>query len=105
MKLPEELQFIANARMMQKTTEARMDGRVCILTGATSGVGYQAAKRLAQGGAHLVLVCRNSEKAAKVKEDLKREYGIQIDNHAGGFFKTGRGSENRGNGINKIPAH
>jgi NAD(P)-dependent dehydrogenase (short-subunit alcohol dehydrogenase family) len=79
MKLPEELQFIANARMVQKTTDARMDGRVCILTGATSGVGYQAAKRLAQGGAHLVLVCRNSEKAVKVQEELKRDYETEID--------------------------
>lgn len=79
MKLPEELQFIANARMVQKTTDARMDGRVCIITGATSGVGYQAAKRLAQGGAHLALVCRNLEKATKVKTDLKREYGTEIE--------------------------
>ena len=79
MKLPEELQFIANARMPQKTTDARMDGKVCILTGATSGVGYQAAKRLAQGGAHLVLVCRNREKAVKVQDELVRDYGVQID--------------------------
>ncbi|NTU75047.1 MAG: SDR family NAD(P)-dependent oxidoreductase [Anaerolineaceae bacterium] len=79
MKLPEELQFMANARMVQKTTDARMDGRVCILTGATSGVGYQAAKRLAQGGAHIVMVCRSPEKAARVKAELEREYGAQID--------------------------
>ncbi len=79
MKLPEEFQFIANARMVQKTTDARMDGRVCIITGATSGVGYHAAKQLAQGGAHLVLVCRNIEKAAKVQEELKCEYGTEID--------------------------
>jgi NAD(P)-dependent dehydrogenase (short-subunit alcohol dehydrogenase family) len=79
MKLPEEFQFIANARMVQKTTDARMDGRVCIITGATSGVGYHAAKKLAQGGAHLVLVCRNIEKTAKVQEELKREYGTEID--------------------------
>jgi NAD(P)-dependent dehydrogenase (short-subunit alcohol dehydrogenase family) len=78
-KLPEELQFIANARMVQKTTNARMDGRVCIITGATSGVGYQAAKRLAQGGASLVLVCRDTGKAASVQEELKREYGTQTD--------------------------
>jgi retinol dehydrogenase-13 len=71
MKLPEELQFIANARIVQKTTDARMDGRVCIITGATSGVGYQAAKRLAQGGADPVLVCRNIEKAVKVQEEKK----------------------------------
>ncbi len=79
MKLPEELQFIANARMTQKTTNARMDGKVCILTGATSGVGYQAAKRLAQGGAHLVLVCRNREKAVKVQDELGSEYGVPVE--------------------------
>jgi NAD(P)-dependent dehydrogenase (short-subunit alcohol dehydrogenase family) len=79
MKLPEELQFIANARMTQKTTDARMDGHICIITGATSGVGYHAAKQLARGGAHLVLVCRNIEKAAKVQSELKQEYGIEVD--------------------------
>lgn len=79
MKLPEELQFIANARMVQKTTDARMDGRVCVITGATSGVGYQAAKRLAQGGARVVTVCRNRERATRIQEELKREYDAQVD--------------------------
>ena len=79
MKLPDELQFISNARMPQKTTQASMVGRVCIITGATSGVGYQAARRLARGGAHLVIVCRNSEKAARLQEVLKREYAAQVD--------------------------
>jgi NAD(P)-dependent dehydrogenase (short-subunit alcohol dehydrogenase family) len=79
MKLPEELQFIANARMVQKTTDARMDGRVCIITGASSGVGYQAAKRLAQGGAHLVMVCRNREKTARVQGEFLREFTAHVD--------------------------
>ena len=79
MKLPDELQFIANARMPQKTTNARMDGKVCVLTGATSGVGYHTASRLAQGGARLVLVCRNLEKAKKVQEELRNEYKGQVD--------------------------
>ena len=39
MKLPEELQFMANARLPQHRTQARLDGRVCVITGATSGVG------------------------------------------------------------------
>lgn len=43
-----------------------MQGRRCVVTGATSGVGYQAARRLAQGGANLVLVCRNAQKASAV---------------------------------------
>jgi len=79
MKLPEELQFIANARMVPKTTATRMDGRTCVITGATSGVGYQAARRLAQGGAHIVMVCRNREKAARVQQDLKTIYGTDVD--------------------------
>lgn len=79
MKLPEELQFIANARMVQKTTDVRIDGRVCVITGATSGVGYQAAKRLAQGGARVVTVCRNRERATRIQKELKREYDAQVD--------------------------
>lgn len=79
MKLPEELQFIANARMAQKTTDARMDGKVCVITGATSGVGYQAAKHLAQGGAHNIIVCRSKEKASRVKLELESTYHTRVD--------------------------
>ena len=79
MKLPEELHFIANDRMVQKTTDASMEGRICVLTGATSGVGYQAARRLAQGGAFLILVCRNLEKAMGIKNELENNYGNQIE--------------------------
>lgn len=79
MKLPEELQFIANARSVQKTTAARMDGRVCVITGATSGVGREAARWLARGGAHTVLVCRNAEKAQIVQRELQQACGTRVD--------------------------
>lgn len=79
MKLPEELQFMANARMPQKTTTARMDGKVCVVTGATSGVGYNTAKRLAQGGAQIVMVCRNEQKALAVKAELQQQYAVRVD--------------------------
>lgn len=78
MKWPDELIFIPNGRMPIKTTSARLDGRVCVLTGATSGVGYHAARRLAEGGAHLVLVCRSNEKAARVKRELEQAYQVKI---------------------------
>jgi NAD(P)-dependent dehydrogenase (short-subunit alcohol dehydrogenase family) len=79
MRLPEELQFFENARLPQKTTQARMDGKLCVLTGATSGVGYQAARRLAQGGASLVLICRNLHKAAQVQAELQQDCENQVD--------------------------
>lgn len=78
MKLPEELQFIANARKEQKTTQARMDGKVVVITGATSGVGYHAVRRLAHGGARLVMVSRNQQKAAQIQHDLTKQTGAQI---------------------------
>jgi len=56
-----------------------MDGRTCIITGATSGVGYQAAMRLAQGGAELILICRDPKKSAKVREAINQTYPTKID--------------------------
>jgi retinol dehydrogenase-13 len=79
MKLPEELQFIENSRMPQKTTKARVDGKICVITGATSGVGLEAAKQLAKGGAFIILVCRNKEKALRVQSELEREFGAKSD--------------------------
>ncbi len=79
MKMPEELQFMVNARLPQKRTDARLDGKVCVLTGATSGVGLAAAHRLGRSGAHLVLICRNREKEMALQENLQREYGIPVE--------------------------
>ena len=38
-------------------------GRTIVVTGADSGLGFETAKRLAAAGAHIVLACRNEEKA------------------------------------------
>jgi len=78
-KLPEEIQFISSAFQAQRTTKARMDGKISIITGATSGVGYHAARRLAEGGASLVLVCRNREKAEKLRNELFQTYGSDAE--------------------------
>ena len=78
-QLPEELQFMANARKPQRRTDARLDGQTCVITGATSGVGYAAAHRLARGGADLVMVCRNADKAARARAEMIDAYGIQAN--------------------------
>lgn len=38
-------------------------GRTIVVTGADSGIGFETASRLAAAGAHVVLACRNREKA------------------------------------------
>lgn len=79
MKLPEELIFIENKKAEQKNSSASMAGKICIVTGATSGVGLEALKRLAKGGAHIVMLCRNLEKARRVARDTKSAYDVQVD--------------------------
>lgn len=49
--------------------EDRMDGRTVLITGATSGLGYAAAKNLAARGARLLLVSRRD--AAEELEEVR----------------------------------
>jgi retinol dehydrogenase-13 len=79
MKFPEELQFIPNSVAAQKSTKSRLDGKVSVITGATSGIGLEVAKRLAVGGAKVVMVCRNKEKALKVQSELAQNYGAKTE--------------------------
>ncbi len=79
MKLPDQLQFIANAHAKPKRTGASLAGKVCVITGAASGVGYAAAKYFSKDTAKIVMVCRDSEKGEKVKSELYGLSGIEPD--------------------------
>lgn len=79
MKFPPEIDFLNNAFKPQKSTDARMDGKLSVITGATSGVGYSAARRLAEAGSDLVLICRNREKGEAVRKDLSLVYGTNSE--------------------------
>jgi len=46
-------------------------GRVCLLTGATSGIGEIVAARLAAGGARILLVGRSAERGAQTIERIR----------------------------------
>jgi NAD(P)-dependent dehydrogenase (short-subunit alcohol dehydrogenase family) len=48
-----------------------LDGKVCVITGATSGIGRVAATRLAQMGARLVLVARDAGRAEAMLARLR----------------------------------
>jgi NAD(P)-dependent dehydrogenase (short-subunit alcohol dehydrogenase family) len=52
-----------------------MHGKVCIVTGATNGIGEVTAHQLANRGATVVVVGRNRQKTAQVVEDIKRASG------------------------------
>ena len=48
-------------------------GKTALVTGANSGIGYQAALELARHGAHVLLGCRNYAKGQAALERLLRE--------------------------------
>lgn len=48
-----------------------MKGRLCIVTGANSGIGYYTAKGLAEKNATVVLVCRDLEKGQVAQDEIK----------------------------------
>ncbi len=52
-----------------------MRGKVCLVTGATSGIGYVTARALAEMGATVVAVGRNREKGEAIVADIKRRSG------------------------------
>jgi len=59
---------------------ASMSGKMCIVTGANSGIGKETALGLAQMGARVVMVCRNAEKGKAALEEIRRESGSsQVD--------------------------
>jgi retinol dehydrogenase 14 len=52
-----------------------MSGRICIVTGASSGIGKATALGLARSGATVVLACRNEASGAAAREEIALQTG------------------------------
>ena len=50
-----------------------MNNKICLVTGANAGIGFETAKSLCAKGATTVLVCRSKEKAEKAAAEIKKE--------------------------------
>ena len=53
------------ARLSYPTVD--LSGKVAIITGGNTGIGYETAKALAGMGAHTIIACRSKERATAVR--------------------------------------
>ena len=50
-----------------------LTGKITIITGANSGIGYEAARGLATKGAQVIMACRNIEKGKAAAQQIRAE--------------------------------
>lgn len=55
-----------------------MEGKVCVVSGATDGIGRVTAEALAREGAEVVIIGRNAAKGADVVSAIKRSSGSDL---------------------------
>jgi NAD(P)-dependent dehydrogenase (short-subunit alcohol dehydrogenase family) len=66
-----------------------MKGKICMITGANSGIGKATALGLAERGAHVIMVCRNQERGNAAMGEIKSWSG----NDAVDLFVADLGSQ------------
>jgi NAD(P)-dependent dehydrogenase (short-subunit alcohol dehydrogenase family) len=60
-------------------TDNSMKGRVCLITGATSGIGRATTLALASRGAELVLLCRDRARGEETATAVRAAGAAKVD--------------------------
>ncbi len=51
-------------------------GKLVVITGTTSGIGYHTAREYASHGADLICINRNKEKSVKFSKEIENDFGV-----------------------------
>ncbi|GLD54576.1 retinol dehydrogenase 12-like protein [Lates japonicus] len=69
------MQAIRNYFRPAWSSDAKLDGKTVVITGANTGIGKETAIDLAKRGAKIIIACRDMEKAEAAVKDIKESSG------------------------------
>lgn len=73
------LAMIRNNRLDPKICTEDYAGKLVVITGATSGIGYHTARKYASHGASLLCINRNMQKSEALCREIESEYGVRCE--------------------------
>ncbi len=71
--------MLRNNKVDPKECSDDFRGKLVVLSGATSGIGYHTARLFAEHGANLLLINRNEEKSRALCAEIAQEYGVSCE--------------------------
>ena len=71
--------MIRNNRSDPRICKEDFAGKLVVITGATSGIGYHTARKYASHGANLLCINRNLQKSEALCREIESEYGVRCE--------------------------
>jgi NAD(P)-dependent dehydrogenase (short-subunit alcohol dehydrogenase family) len=71
--------MIRNNKSDPKICDNTYNGKLVVITGATSGIGYFTARKYASMGANLICVNRNPEKSEALKKEIVGRFAVKCE--------------------------
>lgn len=68
--------MIKNSRLRPEICTDDFTGKLVVITGATSGIGYSTARKYAAHGANLLCINRNPQKSEALRREIEAEFGV-----------------------------
>lgn len=71
--------MIRNNSRLPKICSQDFSGKLVVISGATSGIGYHTARKFASHGASLICINRNEKKSEALKTEIEKEFGVSCN--------------------------